>query len=81
MEVFQMTPHFGLRETEQMMLTQNFGLSEEHKVMKEGNGFHFGYTVLKRMRIPGRDVNWIFRNVTWFSGPSSGLRHKYSEMG
>ena len=57
MEVFQMTPHFGLRETEQMMLTQNFGLSEEHKVMKEGNGFHFGYTVLKHMRIPGRDVN------------------------
>ena len=57
MEVFQMTPHFGLWETEQMMLTQNFGLSEEYKVMKEENGFHFGYTVLKHMRIPGRDVN------------------------
>ena len=30
---------------------------------------------------PGKDVNWVFRNVTCFSGPSSGLRHKYSEMG
>ena len=57
MKVFQMTPQFGPRETEQMMLTQKFGLSEEYKVMKEENGFHFGYTVLKHMRIPGRDVN------------------------
>ena len=30
---------------------------------------------------PGKDVNWVFRNVTCFSGSSSGLRHKYSEMG
>lgn len=27
------------------------------QVMKEENGFHFGYTVLKHMRIPGGDVN------------------------
>ena len=51
------------------------------QVMKEGNGFHFGYTVLRHTRIPGGDVNWVFRNATWFSGPSSGLRHKYSDMG
>ena len=27
------------------------------QVMKEENGFHFGYTTLKYMRILGRDVN------------------------
>ena len=27
------------------------------QVMKEENGFNFGYTVLKHMRIPGGDVN------------------------